>query len=553
MDRTEQLKYCKNCTKQLFDPEQGILCRWTNQKADFENECAHFEIDQVKIAAEAEKLEKEKETKSKISFGFSPKQIDNLPVLDLNKKQLFVVAVEAAKKLNWEIGYFSESGFIAYTKFSMSSWSEEVQVKFEVANMNVKSECTGNQIIDWGKNRKNIDSFIAAFKEIKEDIDKLNIEEQYSELSQNFVGADEDIITPPLNKKGKVSGIFSLIIPVKGYFITPIIIILNILIFAVMVISGVHLFMPTNESLLLWGANFRPTTIDGEWWRLFTSTFIHIGIFHLLMNMYALAYIGLLLEPYLGKVRFLSAYIIAGIFGSVVSLYWNEITISAGASGAIFGMYGVFLALLTTKLIHKSARKSLLISIAVFVLYNLANGLKEGIDNAAHIGGLVSGLIIGYSFYPGLIRPDKILKPITIGILVVVFSIGSFAIVKNTSSDIVKYNKDMQLFVQLEQKALGIYRLPQTTTNEQILFEIENNGIKVWEESLRLLERVDKYDLPEVLHTRNARLTEYCKLRINSYKMIQKAILENTDKYNEELYNFNVEIEKKIGELAKTQ
>lgn len=551
MDRAKQLAYCSKCTNQKFDPKQGIICSLTNQKADFENECEHFEIDKAKILAETQKHENKK--KSKVSFGFSPKQIDNLTIPDLSKKQLFVLAFETAKKLNWDIGYISESGFIAYTKFSMRSWSEEVRIKVNVGSINLKSECTGSQIIDWGKNRKNIDSFFLAFEKTRENLDNLNIEAQYSELSKDFVGAEEDIINSPLNKKEKVSGLFSLLTPTEGYFITPIIVILNILLFAVMVIAGVHFIMPDNESLILWGANFRPLTIDGEWWRLFTSTFIHIGTFHLLMNMYALVYIGLLLEPYLGKSRFLSAYLIAGISGSVASIFWNDLTISAGASGAIFGMYGVFVALLTTRLIEQSARKPLLISIGVFVFYNLANGLKGGIDNAAHIGGLLSGLIVGYSYYPSLIKPNKLLKPITIGILAVVFSIGSFAIVKNTTSDIVRYDDDMQAFVKLEEKALGLFRLPQSSTDEQILFEIKNNGIKNWEESIKLIEKVDAYDLPDVLHLRNAQLKEYCQLRIKSYQAIQKAIIEDTDKYENEIISFNMEIQKIINELTITQ
>ena len=551
MNREKQLEYCKKCTKQKFDIQKGIVCSLTNQKADFEDECKNFEIDKSKVEVINEKQSIEK--KSSVSFGFSPKKIDNLGVSDLTKKQSFVLAFEAAKKLNWNIGYLSESGFIAYTRFSMSSWSEEVQVKIEVGNINVKSECTGSQIIDWGKNRKNIDSFFTAFNEIRAGIDGINIDEKYSELSKDFVNSEEDIINSPLNKKEKISGLLSLIMPASGYFITPIIVILNILIFAIMAISGVHLILPSNESLLLWGANFRPLTIDGEFWRLFTSTFIHIGIFHLLMNMYALVYIGLLLEPYLGKTRFLSAYLIAGISGSVASIFWNELTISAGASGAIFGMYGVFIALLTTRLIDQSARKSLLLSIGVFVFYNLVNGLKGGIDNAAHIGGLLSGLIIGYSFYPSIISPNKILKPLTIGILVIVFSIGSFAVVTNTTSDIGKYENDMQLFVKLEEKALGLYRLPQTSTDEQLLNEIQNNGIKNWEESIKLIEKVDTYELPDALHMRNERLKEYCQLRIKSYNTIQKAISEKTDRYDNEINVCNMEIEKIIDELTNAK
>ena len=107
MDRTKQLEYCKKCTKQAFDLKQGIICSLTNQKADFENECGHFEIDKAKILDETEIRESEK--RNKVSFGFSPKQIDNLPIVDLSKKQMFVLALEAVKKLDWNIGYLSES------------------------------------------------------------------------------------------------------------------------------------------------------------------------------------------------------------------------------------------------------------------------------------------------------------------------------------------------------------------------------------------------------------------------------------------------------------
>jgi rhomboid protease GluP len=222
---------------------------------------------------------------------------------------------------------------------------------------------------------------------------------------------------PPQTSRDKIKNVFSVFIPTEGYFFTPIIVNINILVFAAMVISGVHFMLPDNDSLIKWGANFRPVTLDGQWWRLFTSCFLHIGVIHLLMNLYALIYIGLLLEPHLGKTRFVSAYLLAGIGGSVASLYWHDLTISAGASGAIFGMYGVFLAMLTTNLIEKSARKTLLTSIMIFVGYNLLNGLKGGIDNAAHIGGLVTGMIIGYAFYPSLIKPQQLnLKYLTVAL-----------------------------------------------------------------------------------------------------------------------------------------
>ncbi len=488
-----------------------------------------------------------------MAFGFSPKHIDNLKTQGLTQKDALVIALETAKKLDWNIGFLSKNGFIAYTKISMSSWSEEVQIKIEEGNINLKSECTGSQLVDWGKNKKNTNAFISNFNTVINEINLDEIDSKYTEFEKDFVSEEEDIISrPPLSQKEKVSEFFSLFKPTEGYFITPILLNLNIIIFIIMAITGVNIMLPDNESLLLWGANFRPVTLDGEWWRLISSCFLHIGVFHLLMNMYALLYIGLLLEPYLGKSRFLGAYLITGIAGSAASLYWNELTISAGASGAIFGMYGVFLAMLTTNLIEKSARKALLTSIAVFVGYNLLNGLKGGIDNAAHIGGLISGLIVGYSFYPSLVKPNTPkLKFGTIGLLSLLILTSSFFVLTNTSpSDISKYENEMEQFVLLEEKALSIYNLPETSTDQEYLNEIQNTGIPNWESSIHLLERVDQFELPTAIHDRNSKLIEYCNLRIKSYELIHKAISERTDIYQSEIENYNKEIESIINELS---
>lgn len=489
-----------------------------------------------------------------MAIGFSPKYIDDLKITDLSEKQALLVAIETAKRLDWNIGPISKNGLIAYTKFSMSSWSEEVQIRIENGNINLVSRCTGTQIIDWGKNRKNTTAFINTFNTIKINYNSEEIASSFAELEKSFATEDEDTTnTSPLNRKEETSEFLSLFKPTEGYFITPILLYINSIIFIIMVINGVHLVEPDSESLLLWGANFRPVTLDGEWWRLLSSCFLHIGIFHLLMNMYALLYIGVILEPYLGKVRFMSAYLISGIAGSVTSLYWNELTISAGASGAIFGMYGVFLALLTTSLIEKSARKALLTSIAVFVGYNLLNGMKGGIDNAAHIGGLISGLLVGYAYYPSLIKPTiSKLKVGTIGLLSFLTIAAAFIVLTTTNpSDIGKYEKEMQQFVLLEEKALGIFNMPESTTDQEYLDAIKNTALPSWNKNLKLLERVEQFELPKAIHERNVKLRAYCDLRIKSNELLSKAISEGSmETYQSELETLNLEIESIINELS---
>jgi len=490
-----------------------------------------------------------------MAFGFSPKYIQEIPLDNLTHEQFITLAIEASKKLGWNVGYTSETGFIAYTKFSMSSWSEEVKVKIDGNNANLKSECTGNQLFDWGKNKENIEDFVATFSELKNAFTPEELAQKYEELKPNLILKEQDLlIEPPPTTKGKINGVFAIFKPTRGYFITPILIDLNIAIFILMVASGVNFMQPDNESLLKWGANFRPITLDGGWWRLITNCFLHIGVFHLLMNMYALLYIGLLLEPHLGKTRFTTAYVLTGITASIASLWWHDLTISAGASGAIFGMYGVFLAMLTTNLIEKSARKALLTSIVVFVGYNLINGLKGGIDNAAHIGGLIGGLFIGYAMIPSLKKPNEIkLKYTTIGLLAVLILASSFGVYKKIPNDIGTYDTKIKEFVSMEAMALEVFNLPQNTPNEKVLNTIKDKGIYYWNENIKLIDSFKDLDLPLEIRTRNGILKEYCELRIKSYELIYKAISEDTEQYKEQIESYNKQIEKKISELSHGQ
>ena len=465
-----------------------------------------------------------------------------------------MLAIEAAREIDWKVSFVRETGFIAYTGFSMSSWGEEVIVKIDNGVATIKSECTGSQIIDWGKNKGNVNELIYVLERVKKKLTPEEIETKVAELRQSYAVQNDDILNkPPLSAKEKITNFFSIFKPTEGYFVKPILININILIFIAMIISGVHFLMPDSQSLLEWGANFRPLTLAGQWWRLFTATFLHIGILHLLLNMYALLYIGVLLEPYLGRTRFLAAYLISGLAASVTSLWWHDLTISAGASGAIFGMYGVFLALLTTNLLDKSVQKALLASIAIFVGYNILNGLKpdSGIDNAAHIGGLISGLIIGYAFIPSLKKSDNsALKFLTIGVLSLVLLVSSIAVCKSLPNDIGKYDEKMKEFVAMESMALEVFSLPAYTPNEKILYELKDRGIYYWNENLKLIESFKELDLPKPIKERNAKLKEYCELRVKSYELYYKSISEDTDQYETEINDYNNKIEMIIKELT---
>ena len=186
----------------------------------------------------------------------------------------------------------------------------------------------------------------------------------------------------------------------SGMSVTKLFFGMNVAVFVGMVVAGVPIGGdPTGEQLLHWGANAGPYTLAGQWWRLLTSVFVHIGIIHIGFNMWCLWSLGALCESLYGSWTFGAVYLICGVAGSVASVAWRPIgPPSAGASGAIFGIAGALIAsyYLGEFSMPRFAIAGQLRSLLLFAGYNLLFGAISGrTDNAAHVGGLVAGLALG--------------------------------------------------------------------------------------------------------------------------------------------------------------
>jgi membrane associated rhomboid family serine protease/Flp pilus assembly protein TadD len=213
---------------------------------------------------------------------------------------------------------------------------------------------------------------------------------------------------------------------------TIILIALNTLVYLIMAFQG-HRFITFDSELLLnWGANSGALTSGGQWWRLFTCTFEHGGLLHIALNMWCLYSLGWLAELLFGRSRFILLYLMCGIGGSLGSICWRGNSLSVGASGAIFGIAG---ALIPAMMLHgnpqlRAALKGHLTSIGLFVFYNLAFGAAvRGIDNAAHVGGLLTGLALGFAFPTGLDRHQRRGQMrVAAGTLVMLLAFGGAAI-----------------------------------------------------------------------------------------------------------------------------
>lgn len=182
--------------------------------------------------------------------------------------------------------------------------------------------------------------------------------------------------------------------------ITFILIALNVIVFGVMVAMGVSPTDPTQEQLLRFGANHGVALVnDHEWWRAFTSMFVHIGALHLVVNMYSLWRLGAIVERLTRGPLFVLIYVLTGLGGSFASAIWNPLGISAGASGAIFGVFGfiVGFALQARELLPPEALRGLWDGILATIAINVFLALSiPFLDNAAHLGGAGVGLLAGF-------------------------------------------------------------------------------------------------------------------------------------------------------------
>jgi len=172
----------------------------------------------------------------------------------------------------------------------------------------------------------------------------------------------------------------------------------NVAVFVAMALSGVSLSEPTTQQLLRWGANWGPSSLGSEPWRILTSNYLHIGVLHILFNMWCLWDLGNLAERIFDRWTYVAAYTACGIAGSISSLWWHPMVVGAGASGAIFGLAGALISALYLGglPIPKQAVQRTLKSLLLFAGYNLFFGaVGAGIDNSAHLGGLITGLAIG--------------------------------------------------------------------------------------------------------------------------------------------------------------
>jgi membrane associated rhomboid family serine protease/antitoxin component YwqK of YwqJK toxin-antitoxin module len=285
---------------------------------------------------------------------------------------------------------------------------------------------------------------------------------------------------------------------------TYILIGINVLAFGWLAFQQQSLMMnssPDVLAILNAGANLNPFTLGGQPWRIITSMFLHFGIIHLLVNMYALYVLGTLLEPALGTTRFLLVYFFCGIAAGLASLLFNLYTPSAGASGALFGLFGYRLGAEVIGNFHDRQKLlNIFLNFVVFVVINAFIATSVSVDMAGHIGGFVGGLFLATLHF----RLRWFIKKKYLALLLLLLASTLFVLPK----DQLRYYQIFQRVLKAEDHTDELYK--NVTTNSELKDSL-NAMIPVWDSIASSLNAINK--IPFQLSADTAILRDYIQLR----------------------------------------
>ena len=341
--------------------------------------------------------------------------------------------------------------------------------------------------------------------------------------------------------------------------VTNFIIALNVAVYVVMGCLGAGWIQP--ESMLpyiLYGANNGAATTDGEWWRLVTSLFMHYGLLHLALNMWALYQTGHFMERVLGKASFTLMYLASGLAGGFASIFWHgDKSWSAGASGAVFGVFGAILGFMMRERqgLPRVVVQSLTRSTLMFAGYNILFGLaQKGIDNSAHLGGFAGGFVFGFILALPLdaaVRVRAQARSLVIGAMVLVLGCGLGVTFTPRFdyriADELAWEKEMKEFAKGESDSTG--RLPPLTdAAEQTAYAAELETAQIARDTTHI-RRLTALPLTPGKATARARdlLVHALELRRQSYTRLADGLRRHDPQAISRFQADNVEVAEAIN------
>jgi membrane associated rhomboid family serine protease len=316
--------------------------------------------------------------------------------------------------------------------------------------------------------------------------------------------------------------------------VTPTLIAVNIAVFVLMLWGADPFSDP--DTLIEWGGNFGPRTANGEWWRLITTLFVHASWLHLVANVLGLVHLGLIVERLVGPVAFAAMYVAVGLFSSLMNLSTSPMAVHVGASGAIFGAYGLMIAVLMWGVFRRSApimpitaAKRVAPATIVFVLYNLST---EASTSVAELSALIAGFACGLVMAGGVSEPKASRRRIAMAAAAMLVAAVAVAVPVRGIGEVVDATSDLQRVVTEEERTMTTFRAAADQFNTgritaQALAEVIEHGILPAVRATR-----GRFDLIQKVYPQQQTLLvackEYLRLRDDSWRVRTAAFRQSS-------------------------
>lgn len=480
-----------------------------------------------------------------MAFGWKTEYEKRIPSEGLSNWEIFSIAENACKNLEWEYLVVDEKTFTATTPTNWTLNEEIITIQPENDMILFKSKSENLELLEAGRNQRNIDEeLLPAFKKAKEQLNTLQLQSASSTIKTETL---KQLKTGNRIDTGKMTFGF------RDHEVTFLLIALKVIFFIVMVLKGASFPDPSAADILSWGGSMRAYITGGEWWRLAVAIFVPVSFVQLIVNIVAIYFIGLMVESILGKAKFLIAFLTAGVLANFVSIIKYNDTVIAGASGAIFGLYGVFLAFATTRYINRRFPKVWLLSIVAYVVFSITISVSADVYNAINFSGLIAGICIGYAFYffhykRNIARAGG--TRISVEILLVT-ALVIFLYVRSDRNDSIRFEKAVMRLNRIEVKAMTqMQRLQYTKSNEEAATILRDSTLPEWQRFKTELNKTNKYKLNGELTAKRKLLNQYAGMRIKQTDLIYQSVKNSSNRYDSQIEMISDSIDKIIDRLG---